>query len=139
MKHGYVDSSVIVRIAFDEPGKVEGLPQFSNLATSELSQVELRRVLDRFRLTTTASDSRLIEVGDKMETIRKTLASLNLTQAVLLRAGHPLPVALGTLDAIHLASALIWQDVVAKPVTMITHDVQLAKASRMMSLEVLGV
>lgn len=138
MKHGYVDSSVIVRIAFDEPGKVEGLSQFSSLATSELSQVELRRVLDRFRLTAKPADSQLIEVGDKMETIKKILASLNLTQAVLLRAGHPLPVALGTLDAIHLASALIWQDAVTKPVTMITHDVQLAKASRMMSLEVLG-
>ena len=138
MKHGYVDSSVIVRIAFDEPGKVEGLSQFSNLATSELSQVELRRVLDRFRLSTKAQDSQLIEVGDKMETIKKILASLNLTQAVLLRAGHPLPVALGTLDAIHLASALIWQDAVAKPVTMITHDAQLAKVSRMMTLEVLG-
>lgn len=138
MKHGYVDSSVIVRIAFDEPGKVKGLSQFSSLATSELSQVELRRVLDWFRLTAKPTDSQLIEVGDKMETIKKILASLNLTQAVLLRAGHPLPVALGTLDAIHLASALIWQDVVTKPVTMITHDVQLAKASRMMSLEVLG-
>ncbi len=139
MKHGYVDSSVIVRIAFDEPGKVEGLSQFSDLATSELSHVELRRVLDRFRLTIHAADSRLIEVGEKMETIKKTLTSLNLTQAVLLRAGHPLPVALGTLDAIHLAAALIWQDAVAKPVTMITHDAQLAKASRMMSLEVLGI
>jgi predicted nucleic acid-binding protein len=138
VKHGYVDSSVIVRIAFDEPGKVEGLSQFSSLATSELAHVELRRVLDRFRLTTTASDSRLIEVGDKMETIKKTFVSLNLTQAVLLRAGHPLPVALGTLDAIHLASALIWQDVVNKPVTMITHDAQLAKAARMMNLEILG-
>ncbi len=139
MKCGYVDSSVMARIALDEPDKVNGLSQFSKLATSELSQVELRRVLDRYRLVTQASDSRLIEVGEKIESIKKTMSTLNLTQSILLRAGHPLPVVLGTLDAIHLSSALIWQDVVGQPVTMITHDVQLAKASRMMSLEVLGV
>ena len=129
----------MARIALDEPDKVNGLSQFSKLATSELSQVELRRVLDRYRLVTQASDSRLIEVGEKIESIKKTMSTLNLTQSVLLRAGHPLPVVLGTLDAIHLASALIWQDVVGQPVTMITHDMQLAKASKMMSLEVLGV
>jgi predicted nucleic acid-binding protein len=138
VKYGYVDSSVIARIALDEPGKVDGLAQFSDLATSELTQVELRRVLDRYRLATQVTDDHLIKVGDKIELIKKTMTSLNLTKAVLLRAGHPLPVALGTLDAIHLASALIWQDVVTKPVTVITHDAQLAKAARMMNLEVHG-
>ena len=66
----------------------------------------------------------------------ETLASLNLTQAVLPgRSSFAWLRSLRTLDAIHtLASALIWQDVVAKPVTMITHD-----ARRMMSLEVLGL
>ena len=139
MKYGYIDSSVILRIAFGEPCRIVGLSQFSKLATSELAQVEIRRVLDRFRLQTQFADSRLIEIGEKIETIKKTMASLNLTRAVLLRAGHPLPIVLGTLDAVHLTSALIWQDAVAQPVTMITHDAQLAKASQMMSLGVVGI
>lgn len=138
MKFGYVDSSVIIRIALDESSKVQGLSGFTDLATSELTQVELRRVLDRYRLTAQVTDEILMKATTKIEIIKKTMSILNLTQAVLLRAGHPLPVALGTLDAIHLASALIWQDAVAQPVTMITHDVQLAKASRMMSLDVVG-
>ena len=37
-------------------------------------------------LATQVADARLIEVGDKIELIKKTMTSLNLTPAVLLRA-----------------------------------------------------
>ncbi len=139
MTYGYVDSSVIARIAFNEPDKIRGLSQFSKLATSELAQVELRRILDRFRLVTRAPESSLIAIGEKIEMIKRTMTLLNLTRPVLMRAGHPLPVVLGTLDAIHLSSALTWQDLVGEPVKVLTHDVQLAKACKMMNLETSGI
>src|SRR5678815_3702734 len=43
-------------------------------------------------------------------------------QVVLARASQPLPTPLGTLDAIHLASALLWQEKERKELVMATHD-----------------
>ena len=54
------------------------------------------------------------------------------------RASEPFPVPLGTLDALHLATALVWQDRVRQPIVMATHDRNLALAGRSFGIEVLG-
>ncbi len=51
----------------------------------------------------------------------------------------PLPTELGTLDAIHLATALLWKAMMRVDVTMATHDTALAVASRAHGLSVIGV
>jgi len=49
---------------------------------------------------------------------------------VLSRASEPLPVPIGTLDAIHLATALIWRDRLGPLPQMVTHDPALGAAAR---------
>jgi hypothetical protein len=58
---------------------------------------------------------------------------------VLSRASEPLPVPLGTLEAIHLATALIWRDRIGAIPTMATHDAALGTAGRAFGFEVRGV
>jgi len=66
----------------------------------------------------------------------KPLEKLPITAVVLKRAGGPLPGSLKALDAIHLASALLWSEQAGEVIVMITHDRQLAKVARACGLEV---
>jgi hypothetical protein len=49
-----------------------------------------------------------------------------------------MPLPLGTLDAIHLATALIWRDRVGPLSEMATHDTALGSAARAFGFDVRG-
>ena len=106
--------------------------------TSALLELECLRTLDRLRLT---HPERALELGKAraaVYAIVRTLSVIEVNRAVLERASHPLPVPLGTLDAIHLASALLYREQEAVQLAVATHDVQLALAAGAMGFEVLG-
>ena len=64
---------------------------------------------------------------------------VEIGHAVLARASQPLPTALGTLDAIHLATALLWKERAGVELAMATHEAALATAARASGLPVLGI
>ena len=49
-----------------------------------------------------------------------------------------MPIALGSLDAIHLASALLWTELGDGAAVMATHDRTLAQAAKASGLGVIG-
>ena len=55
---------------------------------------------------------------------------------VIARAGGPLGGALGTLDAIHLVTAMLWSEYNGADIAFLTHDRQLANAARACGLTV---
>jgi hypothetical protein len=61
-----------------------------------------------------------------------------LQRPVLTRASESFPTPLGTLDALHLATALVWRDRMKKELVMATHDGGLAIATRACGIEVVG-
>jgi predicted nucleic acid-binding protein len=63
---------------------------------------------------------------------------VDISRAVLRRAGEPFSTPLGTLDAIHLATALHWRDATGSDLTMATHDKALAAAARAAGVPVIG-
>jgi predicted nucleic acid-binding protein len=63
---------------------------------------------------------------------------VDVTRPVLRRASEPFPTPLGTLDAIHLSTALAWRDAHDEALTMATHDKSLATAARAVGLAVIG-
>lgn len=62
-----------------------------------------------------------------------------LRPPVLSRASAPLPTPLGTLAAIHLATALTWRDRMTPIDVVATHDAALALAARAFGFAVIGV
>jgi hypothetical protein len=56
----------------------------------------------------------------------------------LARASEPFPTALGTLDALHLATALVWRERTRQTLVMATHDPGLGLAARSFGIEVRG-
>jgi len=63
---------------------------------------------------------------------------IEVDSTVLERAAQPMPTELGTPDAIHLASALLWKDAMSIDPVMATHDGALGLAAHAHGLKVIG-
>ena len=82
------------------------------------------------------------QVSGWREAIYRLLAEaerVEVSSSVLARAAQPMPTSLGTLDAIHLATALLWRERGAPDLVMATHDQALATAARASGFAVIGV
>lgn len=135
----YLDTSALLRLVLREPGALEGLRSCEGLVSSELLAVEALRTLDRLRLQGALS---VDEAVARRETVTEWLEAVDLVllrRPVLARASEPLPTPLGTLDALHLATALVWRERTQQALTLATHDRDLALAARSFGIEVLGV
>jgi len=134
----YVDTSALLRLVLREPGALDELQSYDGLVSSELLAVESARTIDRLRLqgslTTDEAAVRIRAAGEWLEAIDLVL----LRPPVLSRASEPMPMPLGTLDALHLATALIWRDRIGPLPVMATHDSALGLAARAFGFEVLG-
>lgn len=134
----YIDTSALLRLVLRERGALEELRSCEGLVSSELLAVESLRTIDRLRLvgalSTDEAAARRGVVAGWLEAVDLVL----LQRVVLSRASDPYPVPLGTLDALHLATALVWRDRMRRPLVMATHDGSLALAARAFDMEVLG-
>jgi len=80
------------------------------------------------------ASSRSSVVKDWLEAVDLVL----LQRPILSRASEPFPTPLGTLDALHLATALVWRDRTKEELVMMTHAGDLATAARAFGIDVLG-
>jgi predicted nucleic acid-binding protein len=135
----YIDTSALLRLVLREPGALEELRSYDTLVSSELIAVESGRTIDRLRLqgslTAEEAAQRLEVVSAWMEAIDLVL----LRPPVLSRASEPLPTPLGTLDSLHLATALVWRDRIGSLPIVATHDAALGLAARTFGFGVMGV
>lgn len=60
---------------------------------------------------------------------------VEITRPILRRAAEAFPVVVGNVDAIHLATALAWQDEQGASLVMATHDKALGQAARAFGLK----
>jgi predicted nucleic acid-binding protein len=135
----YVDASVLLRLALGQPNALPEWRQIERGVSSALITAESLRTLDRLRLRTQIGDA---EIAARRAAILALIASLELVEidaAVLDRAAQPMPTELGTLDAIHLATALLWKEVTQIDPVMATHDGALALAAQAHGLKVVGM
>jgi predicted nucleic acid-binding protein len=132
----YIDTSVVVRRLLKQPGAFERWRGPETPVTSELVEVEALRTLDRLHVQGRLDDGDFAERISALHAMIGSFECVPLTRAVLQGAGRPFPTAVGTLDAIHLATALLWIEERDEPLTFLTHDAQQALAARACGLEV---
>lgn len=135
----YVDASVLLRIVFGERTRLKEWDSIETPVASPLVEVECLRSVDRFRLERGLSDEEILPRREEIYRFTSSMDVVELDRAVLSRASQPLSSILRTLDAIHLASALIWQEQSDTDLVMATHDVALAAAARAHGMRVVGV
>ena len=106
----YVDSSVLLRVVLGEPDRLDIWPTITNPVSSELIRLECLRTIDRARVRLGLDDRQIANYrADVLEAI-DAFSLVALDSVVLERAAEPFPTALGSLDAIHLASALLTRE-----------------------------
>ncbi len=134
----YVDASVLLRLALGQPDALREWRDIHQGISSALITIESLRTLDRLRIRAKLTDS---EVASRRASVLKMIASLEIveiTSPILERAAQPMPTELGTLDAIHLATALLWKESEDAELIIATHDRALAIAAQAHGLMAIG-
>lgn len=134
----YVDSSVVLRVVLGQRDALTSWPRITRGITSEVTRVECLRSIDRARIRYGLPDASVADQRADLLAALDGLEVVPLTAAVLERAAEPFPTLIGTLDAIHLASAGLIRDAVPE-LGFATHDRELGIAARALGFAVDGV
>ena len=133
----YLDTSVVLRILFGEANPVSIWKKWDKAYSSALWRIEALRTIDRMRLTHEITDTEVAALVREVQIVHETLAICPMDDKILQRAGETFPTVVGTLDAIHLSSALSIRELDNLD-AVLTHDQQLGTAARSLGFNVIG-
>ena len=135
----YADSSVLVRMVARQAPSISGWESIVAPVASVLVEVEVPRAIDRLRRSGELAEVAAIAAVTRARELLRAFRLMEIDPAVRLRAGGPFALPLRSLDAIHLASALLWRE--ANPdedVVIATHDERMARAAQAHGLKANG-
>lgn len=135
----YLDTSTVLRVVLGQAEPLAIWGKWDQACASELLGVEARRVLDRLRLEGALEDDQVGAFHGALARIERAVDHIRLTRLVLSRAALPMATPVKTLDALHLASALLWRERRGSGLVFATHDPQQARAARALGFECVGV
>jgi predicted nucleic acid-binding protein len=134
----YLDTSVVLRVLFGQKPSWKGWARWQEAWTSELMGLEARRAIFRLRLESALDDRGVAQAHQSLKKIERGVGTIGLTRSVLRRAGGPMPTPVKTLDAIHLASSLMFGEQRDAYPKFVTFDQQQSIAARALGFDVLG-
>lgn len=135
--NAYVDSSALLRLILGEDGALEAWPRISAPVASELIRTECLRTIDRARIRLSLPDDEVARLRGELLDAVEGFTLIRLDYNVLARAADPFPTLLGTLDAIHLSSALLARQQI-DDLRFATHDESLGIAAIAVGFETLS-
>ena len=136
----YLDTSVILSKLLNQSNQLAAWGNWETAYSSLICRVEFYRTVDRLRLEARINDEERTLLHRQFNILLESLYRIPLTESILSRAAEPFPTIIGSLDAIHLASALS----VAHPerksqFLFLTHDIQLARTAETAGYQVGGI
>lgn len=134
----YVDTSILLRVLLNQSNSLKEFHRVERAVASKLLKAELLRSLDRLRLERYLSELEYVKASEEFYQVIDAIELIEITDSVLERVGGSFSVSLGTLDAIHLSSAILWKEQAKMNLDFLTHDHQLGLAARAMGFHVLG-
>jgi predicted nucleic acid-binding protein len=134
----YVDSSIIMRRLRREAAPLRAWGEWDGAYASVLLRVEIFRTIDRIRLSGRFDDRGIVEMLGDARAMLESIALVPVSDPILERASESFLTTLGTLDAMHLATALRLVQTSEIEITFLTHDAELATAARSMNFVVEG-
>jgi hypothetical protein len=119
----YIDSSVILRHILLGETAIKHAFACDRAVSSELTEIECRRVLHRYRMDGDVDDEGFLQSVERLAAVLGGISVVGLSGPVKNRAMASFPVSMRTLDALHIASVETYarwfpQDSVA----VFTHD-----------------
>ncbi len=134
----YLDSSVLLGRLQGERAAAIPWARWKHAYSSVLLRVEVLRTIERSRLRQALTDQEVAALISQAHAIFATVEVVAMSQPILDRASQSFPTALGTLDALHLATALRLREIGGIEMKFLTHDAELAIAARSMNFTVQG-
>jgi len=134
----YLDSSVVIRRLFGQNDALDSWHEIDEPVSSELVRVECLRTIDRAAIRAAMAGADVAELRSSALDLLARIRMTPVSSEVLARAAESFPTSLGTLDALHLSTAVLMRDSIPY-LQLATHDQELAVGARSMGFEVLGV
>lgn len=135
----YLDSSVLLRHLLGEKTALKEIQTITQGISSEITRLECLRTLDRYRLNQKIEDSELVDKRVRLLKLLDSLEIIPLQPPILELAEASFSLPLGSLDSIHLATALLWKKNHQYPNYFLTHDQELGQAAKAYGFEVMGI
>jgi predicted nucleic acid-binding protein len=126
----YLDSSVVVGWLLKESGRMPEPESFDGAFASAVIELEVSRALRRHLAEKRLDQEDLDRLLDVATVRFGQIGMVPLSHAILTRAAGPFPTIVSALDAIHLATALMWREETGDDIAFLTHDRQLRAAAR---------
>jgi len=120
-----------------EANPLESWGSIDTAVSSELVRLECLRTIDRARVRLGLADDETSRQRAAVLEVIQAVDLVPLATSVLDRAAEPFPTLLGSLDAMHLATALLVRDRYSE-LRFATHDTALAIAARAVGFPVDG-
>jgi hypothetical protein len=127
----YLDSSVVLQHILKGDEGISHALSCDRIISSELLEIECRRVLHRYRLQGKLNDTGFIRANDRLEKVLNGISLILLSPRVKKRAGQSFPLIVRTLDALHLSSANIYREENSdQTILFFTYDNQLNRCAQ---------
>lgn len=134
----YVDSSVVLRRLRREAAPLRNWGEWDRAYASVLLRVETFRTIDRIRLSGRIDDRGVAQMFSDARTMLDAVMFVPISAPIMDRASQSFLTAIGTLDALHLATAMRLAEVGGIDLVLLTHDAELAIAARGVNISVEG-
>jgi len=134
----YLDSSAVLRLILNQKNKISEFKKMNRAISSKLLKAECFRTLDRLRLLGNFSELEFVKISEELYQYLDLVEIIEISDSILERVGGSFSIALGTLDAIHLSSALLWRERIQLELNFFTHDEALGRAARSLGFTVYG-
>ena len=130
----YLDTSVVLQHILRGEIAIRHAFAVNRVVTSELTRIESSRVIHRYRLNGDLDDDGFVAATDRLEAVLAGVAVVDLSRAVRTRAMGSFPVVVKTLDALHLATALLYAEshldaAASEKVLLFSHDVAMNRCA----------
>lgn len=135
----YLDSSAILRKLLGEPGALEELEEVTLGITSQVSRLECFRTFDRLIGHAAISSEEFAGLRALCIRLMSKLEIIPLSEQVISLAESSFSVPVGTLDSLHLASAILWRKNSQEQISFFTHDKELALAAVSQGFDTKGI
>lgn len=131
----YVDSSAVLRYILNGDTALSQIQPFDLAGSSDLLIIECHRVLQRERMAGNLDDAEYADSVTLLQIVVDGLYVIELGEAVKRRAAGSFPTVIGTLDAIHLASCLLWAETeLSTELAIMSYDEQLTRCAQSMGV-----
>jgi predicted nucleic acid-binding protein len=130
----FVNTSVLVPVV----PRLAEWPAIARPLCSAVVEIEAPRAIDqalhRKEIDASLAAAAQVAVRDML----KAFDLVEMDRAVRARSGEPAPFPLRTLDAIHLATARLWRELIEPELVFATHDARLGEAAHRSGFKVAG-